>query len=122
MDTIVQDLRYGVRQLVKNPGFTTIAVMTLTLGIAINATMFSLVSAILLRRPPGRDPDRLAVVTTIDPSGGFQADISAVSVPNYLAWRQSNTVFSEMAAADMYRTVGLSSERQSEAVRSAAVS
>lgn len=122
MGNILHDVRYVIRQLRKNPGFTAIAVITLTLGIAINATMFSLVSAILLRRPPGRDPDRLAVVTTIDPSGGFQADISAVSVPNYLAWREGNTVFSEMAAADMYRTVGLTSERQSEAVRSAAVS
>lgn len=122
MESILQDLRYVVRQLRKNPGFTAIAVITLTLGIALNATMFSLVSAILLRRPPGYDPDRVAVVTTIDPSGGFQADISAVSVPNYLAWRQSNTVFSEMAAADMYRTASLSSDRQSESVVSAAVS
>jgi putative ABC transport system permease protein len=122
MGNILHDVRYVIRQLRKNPSFTAIAVITLTLGIAINATMFSLVSAILLRRPPGRDPDRIAVVTTIDPSGGFQADISAVSVPNYLAWRENNSVFSEMAAADMYRTVGLTSERQSEALRSAAVS
>lgn len=122
MGNILHDGRYVIRQLRKNPGFTSIAVITLTLGIAINATMFSLVSAILLRRPPGRDPDRIAVVTTIDPAGGFQADISAVSVPNYLAWRDSNSVFSEMAAADMYQTVGLTSGRLSEAVHSAAVS
>lgn len=122
MQSILQDVRYVVRQLRKKPGFTAIAVITLSLGIALNATMFSLVSAIMLRRPPGRDPDRIAVVTAIDPSGGFQADISAVSVPNYLAWRESNTAFSEMAAADMYRTAGLSSDRQSEAIRSAAVS
>jgi putative ABC transport system permease protein len=122
MNTLVQDLRYGLRQLIKNPGFTTIAVVTLALGIGINATMFSMVSAILLRRPPGHDPDRVAVVSTINPSSGFQADNSQVSVPNYLAWRESNHVFSEVAAADEYRNVSLTEQRESESVRSAAVS
>ncbi len=122
MDTIVQDLRYGVRQLVKNPGFTAIAVITLALGIAVNATMFSLVSAILLRRPPGRDPDRVAVVTGVDPAAGFQADISTVSVPNFLAWRQGNHVFSDMAAVDQFRMASLTAQSESEAVPAAAVS
>ena len=122
MDTIIQDLRYGLRQLRKSPGFTTIAVLTLALGIAVNATMFSMVSAILLRRPPGVDPDRVAVVTSIDPASGFQADASQVSAPNFLAWRESNHVFSEMAAADVYRTASLTSQRESQPVRAAAVS
>ena len=122
MDGILQDLRYGIRQLVKNPGFTAIAVFTLALGIGINATMFSLVSAVLIRRPPGHEPDRVAVVTTIDPAAGFQADSSPVSVPNYLAWRDANHVFSEMAAADEFRMVGLTAEPETEAVRAAAVS
>ena len=121
MDTIVQDLRYGLRQLVKNPGFTTIAVVTLALGIGINATMFSMVSGILLRRPPGREPERVAVVSGVDPASGFQADNSTVSAPNYLAWRDSNHVFSEMAAADEYRSASLTTQRESEAIRSAAV-
>ena len=72
MGNLVQDVRYALRQLRKNPGFTTIAVVTLALGIAVNATMFSMVSAFLLRRPPGRDPDTVAVVTSIDPGRGFQ--------------------------------------------------
>src|SRR4029077_9397568 len=76
METMLQDLRYALRQLRKNPGFTSIAVLTLGLGIAINATMFSMVSAILLRRPPGREPERVAVVSTVDPAQGFQADAS----------------------------------------------
>ncbi|HXJ88736.1 MAG TPA: ABC transporter permease [Candidatus Binatia bacterium] len=122
METIVQDLRYGIRQLVKNPGFTAIAVVTLALGIGINATMFSLVSGILLRRPPGRDPDRVAVVSGIDPGNGFQPDIATLSIPNYLAWRESNQVFSEMAAADEYRTASLTGQQESQSVRSAAVS
>ncbi|MGH9494895.1 MAG: ABC transporter permease, partial [Candidatus Sulfotelmatobacter sp.] len=120
MDTIVQDLRYGLRQLVKNPGFTAIAVITLALGIGINATMFSMVSGILLRRPPGREPERVAVVSGVDPASGFQADNSTVSMPNYLAWRDANHVFSEMAAADEYRSASLTSQRESESVRAAA--
>jgi len=122
METIVQDLRYGLRQLRKNPGFTAISVLTLALGIAVNATMFSLVSAFLLRRPPGREPERVAVITSVDPAQGFQADASPVSVPNYLAWREANHVFADMAATDEYRTVSLTSQRQSEALHSAAAS
>ena len=122
MDTIVQDLRYGMRQLVKNPGFTAVAVVTLALGIGINATMFSLVSAILLRRPPGREPDRVAVVTGIDPGNGYQPDTAPVSIPNYLAWREGNHVFSEMAAADEYRSASLTGQQESESLRLAAVS
>jgi putative ABC transport system permease protein len=85
METIIQDLRYGLRQLRKNPGFTAIAVLTLALGIAVNATMFSLVSAFLLRRPPGQEPERVVVVSSVDPAQGFQADANPVSAPNYLA-------------------------------------
>jgi predicted permease len=122
METMVHDLRYGLRQLRKNPGFTVIAVLTLALGIAVNTTMFSMVSAFLLRRPPGHEPERVAVVTSVDPAGGFQADANPVSAPNYLAWREANHVFRDMAAADEYRTVSLTSQRQSEAIPSAAVS
>src|SRR5215469_15117158 len=114
MDTIVQDLRYGLRQLVKNPGFTAVAVLTLALGIGINATMFSLVSAILLRRPPGREPERVSVVTGIDPGNGYQPDTATVSIPNYLAWRQGNHVFSEMAAADEFHSASWTGQHESE--------
>jgi predicted permease len=84
--------------------------------------MFSMVSAFLLRRPPGRDPDTIAVVTAIDPGRGFQADASTLSVPNYLAWREANHVFTETAASDPYRTVSLTLQRQSEAQSCSAVS
>lgn len=122
MDTVVQDLRYGVRQLIKNPGFTAISVVTLALGIAINATMFSFVSAILLRRPPGPDPDQVAVVTGIDPASGFLPDASTLSIPNYLAWRDVNHVFADVAAANEYRPVSLTAQREAESVLAAAVS
>lgn len=122
MQTVVQDLRYGIRQLVKNPGFTAIAVITLGLGIGVNSTMFSMVSGILLRRPPGRRPDRIAVVTGIDPGNGYQPDTAAVSIPNYLAWKDANHVFSEMAAADEFHTTSWTGQHESESLRSAVVS
>jgi predicted permease len=127
-------LRLAIRMLLKKPGFTAAAVVTLALGIAVNATMFSMVSAFLLRRPPGRDPERVAVVSSVNPAPGFQADANPVSAPNYFAWREANHVFAETAAADEYRTLSLSSQGslpaadqtaatgQPEALRSAAVS
>jgi predicted permease len=128
VETFAQDLRYALRVLRKNPGFTSIAVITLALGIAVNATMFSLVSAFLLTPPPVRDPERVVVVSMVNPNPVFQADGFPVSIPNYLAWRKANHVFAGMAAAHAHRTASLTSQGspagagQPEAVRLAAVS
>src|SRR5258706_10501934 len=113
MGTLRSDLRLAIRMLLKKPGFTTAAVLTLALGIAVNATMFSLVSAFLLRRPPVRDPERVAVVSSVNPAPAFHADASSVSAPNYLGWREANQVFEDMAAADEYRTVSLTAQNHS---------
>jgi putative ABC transport system permease protein len=120
-DTLFQDVRYALRGTRKSPGFTTAAGLTLALGIAVNATMFSLVSAFLLRRPPGSEPERVAVVTSVNPAGGFLPDTHAVSAPNYLAWRTANDVFESMAAADEERTVSLTWQGQTQALPAAAV-
>jgi predicted permease len=128
LEVLLQDLRFGTRMLWKNPGFTAVSTVTLALGIAVNATIFSMVSAFLLRRPPGREPDRVAVVSSINPAASFLADENPVSAPNYLAWREANHVFADAAAADEFRTVNLTSQgltgtaSQPEALRSAAVS
>ncbi len=122
METFRNDLRLAVRMLLKNPGFTAIAVQTLALGVAVNATMFSLVSAFLLQRPPGRDPQRVVVVSSVNPNQVFHADTFPVSVPNYLAWREANHVFADTAAADDFRTVSFTAQDQPEALRSSAVS
>src|SRR6516165_11817653 len=61
LEGVAQDLRHAFRTLGKAPGFTAVAVLTRALGIAINATMFSLVSAYLIRRPPTYEPERVAV-------------------------------------------------------------
>ncbi|MBZ5525575.1 MAG: ABC transporter permease, partial [Acidobacteriia bacterium] len=107
MEIFRKDLQLAVRTLLKSPGFAAIAVLTLTLGIAVNATMFSLVSAFLLRRPPCQEPERIAVVSSIDPTPGFESDTNPVSAPNYLAWREANHVFTDMAAAEEHRSVSL---------------
>jgi predicted permease len=121
LEILFQDLRYAVRALFKNPGFTIAVVVTLALGIAVNATMFSLVSAFLLRRPVVHEPDRVAVVTSINPARGFLPDTNPVSAPNYLAWHEANDVFSDTSAADEYRTVSLTAQGKPEALSSAAV-
>jgi putative ABC transport system permease protein len=122
METFAKDLRLAIRMLVKKPGFAAIAVLTLALGIAVNATIFSLVSAFLLRRPAGHDPGRIVVVSSTNAARAFQADVISVSPPNYLAWRGANDVFADMAAADEYRTVSIVSQGQPESLRSAAIS
>jgi predicted permease len=122
LEILFQDLRYAVRALFKNPGFTIAVVVTLALGIAVNTTMFSLVSAFLLRRPVVHEPDRVAVVTSINPARGFLPDTNPVSAPNYLAWREGNDVFSDISAADEDRTVSLTAQGKPEALPAAAVS
>jgi predicted permease len=133
LDGVTQDFTFAARTLSKSPGFTSIAVLTLTLGIAVNVTMFSLVSAFLLRRPPGREPSRIVVISGVNPVQSFQSDLDGVSAPNYLAWRHANHGFSDLAAADEYRTLSLtgqgldtigqpSSTGRPEAIRSSAIS
>ena len=128
LDILLQDLRFAVRQLFKSPGFTVAAMLTLALGIAANATMFSMVSAFLLRRPPVRDAERVAVISSVNPAPAFQPDATPASAPNYLAWREENHVFEDIAAAKEYGTVSFTAvgqpaeAGQPEVLRSAAVS
>lgn len=121
LDIFFQDLRYAVRGLVKSPGFATAAVLTLAMGIAANATIFSMVSAYLLRRPPGRDPDGVVVISSVNPGGGMFADVNRVSAPSYLTWRTISDRF-ETIAAQQDRTVSLTWQGQSTALLSEAVS
>src|SRR5258708_29454376 len=101
-ENFLMDLRYGLRMLRKDTGFTAVAVLTLALGIAVNATMFSLVSGFLLARPPGREPERALSITSVNPAGGILPPASAVSAPKYVALPPANHVFERIARADGY--------------------
>ena len=121
LESILADIRFALRQLVKSPGFTLTAVLTLALGIAVNATMFSMVSAFLLPHLPGRDPENIVVTTSINPDATFQASANPVSVPNYVAWAGDTHLFSEMAADDDRKGNLMEPGQQPEAITYAAV-
>ena len=89
-DVLTQDRRFCARTLRKAPGFTAVAVLTIGLGIAVNATMFCMVRTFLLRRPPDRDPKHVVVVTSVNAEGSYLSDRKPVSAANYLAWRKAN--------------------------------
>src|SRR5215475_5694808 len=94
MNTLPQDLRYGARMLLKKPGFTLIAVITLALGIGANTAIFSVVNAVVLRPLPYRDPDRLVHVYRMQPP----VERSPVSVPAFLDFAAQQQVFESFAA------------------------
>jgi putative ABC transport system permease protein len=97
MNTLFQDLKYGLRMLAKNPGFTTVAVLTLALGIGANTAMFSVVNAVLLRPLSYKDPDRLvsiwAGIPSMNISGAF---VEYNTFADY--WRAKNQSFQSMVA------------------------
>jgi putative ABC transport system permease protein len=121
LDTFFQDMRYAARGILKSPGFNVAAVVTLAMGIAVNTTIFSMVSGFLLRRPPGREPERVLVITSISPARGFVPDANPVSAPNFLAWRSASNLFESMAA-DEGRVYNLTQQGQTTAKSAAAVS
>ena len=90
----MNDIKFAFRQLGKSPGFTLVAVLTLALGIGANTAIFSIINAVLLRPLPYPDADRIMV---LNESAGPGQDF-AVALPDYLDWRNDNTVFEHLAA------------------------
>jgi predicted permease len=117
MDELWQDLRLGVRLVVKNFGFTILVVITLALGIGGSTAIFSVVNAVLLRPLPYEDPDRLVMLS----ERSERLEQMSVSLPDYYDWRERNTVFQEIA---VYRrqSFNLTGVGEAERIDGAAVS
>ena len=95
MENLLYDVRYGIRVLLKSPGFTAVALLALTLGIGANTAIFSVVNTVLLRPLAYKDPDRLMTLWETTQS----IERSSASIPNFKDWRAQNQSFDDMAAA-----------------------
>src|ERR1043165_7345093 len=94
MNTLLQDLKYGIRMLLKHPLVAAIAVITLALGIGANTAIFSVVNAVLLNPLPYRQPDRLVALWSNVPGHGRWRNSPA----NFFDWKKQNTVFEDVVA------------------------
>jgi predicted permease len=101
MDDLAKDVRFGIRMLLKNRGFSAIAVLSLALGFGLNTTIFTVVNAVLLNPLPVRDLSRLVQLDTIDVKTKVtQANVAkmGMSFPNFQDYRRQNEVFTDLAA------------------------
>src|SRR5262245_39079814 len=94
----MNDLKFAIRQLTKNPGFTSVAVLTLALGIGANTAIFSVVNAVLLRPLPFPGAERLLMIHTIHQPQGRNQLFETVFDPDFKEWNEQNHVFEHMAA------------------------
>src|ERR1044072_6609344 len=102
MESLFSDIRYAVRSLLKRPGFTTIAVITLALGIGANSAIFSAINALLLKPLPIPNQDRVVAIWDKNPGRGYQHN--EVAFANYLDWRAQNHSFDHLALERWWST------------------
>src|SRR5204862_6063617 len=110
MNSLFQDVRYALRQLRKNPGFTVTAVLTLAVGIGATAAMFSVIDAVVLRPLPYNDVARIVDIQT-SPASGSRAPISW---PAYLDMRKLTTSFEALAGYEDYWGMTLTTVKQTQ--------
>src|SRR5215212_7782718 len=96
MDTLLQDLRYAVRTLIKNPGFAVLTIACLALGIGVNSTIFSVVDTVAIRPLPFRAPDRLVALHTTRRANGIER--GGASFLDVQDWRARTRSFSDIAS------------------------
>ncbi len=119
VDTLIQDLRYAIRTLIKNPGFSVVAVLTLALGISVNTTMFTVVNGVLLEPLPYPHPGR---VLTLWERHLSDDTLGNVAPANFADWHQQCRSFSKMAALDPYPDFILNGYGEAKRLAGAAVS
>jgi hypothetical protein len=102
MESLFSDFRYAVRNLIKRPGFTAIAVVTLAVGIGANSAIFSAINALLLKPLPIPNQDRVVAIWDKNPSRGVKHD--EVTFPNYFDWRAQNRSFDHLALERWWST------------------
>src|SRR5687767_13925080 len=116
METLFKDIQYGIRGLIKRPGFTAVAIITLALGIGANTAIFSVVNAVVLRPLPYAEPERLVMLWETMPGN----DRRSVAPGNFFDWRSQNKTFQELAAT-FYANFNLTSDGEPDRVNGATV-
>jgi putative ABC transport system permease protein len=109
MKTLLRDLRFGLRMLVRNPGFTAVAIITMALGLGANTALFSVVNGVMLQALPFKEPDRLMFV--LETNNKFPAPGVSASSLNYRDWKEQNHSFENLAARQAFAGNLTSSER-----------
>jgi putative ABC transport system permease protein len=115
---LIADVRYGVRQLRRSPGFTAVAIITLALGVGANTAIFSVVDAILLRPLPYRDPGRLIYISEFWP---HESNVKTVPSPDFANWSEHGRLFDGLAAYGGGAELNLTSTEEPERVQGARV-
>lgn len=113
MTTLLADIRFGLRMLLKSPTMTVVALVALTLGIGANTAIFSVVNAVLLRTFPYANAEQLVMVW--EKRQGGRTDQNVINLGNFTDWKQQNQVFSDMAAF-FDRSMNLTSDGEPEEV------
>ncbi|HEX8764426.1 MAG TPA: ABC transporter permease, partial [Candidatus Acidoferrum sp.] len=112
VERLMQDLRYGIRMLLKSPGFTAVAILTLALGIGANTALFSVVNGVLLKPLPYSHPEELVWLAESKPN----FDTGSISFPNFRDWQKDNRTFSAMAISRGY-SFNLTGQGEAEPLR-----
>ncbi|HYH84023.1 MAG TPA: ABC transporter permease, partial [Pyrinomonadaceae bacterium] len=117
MRTLLQDIRYGLRVLLRKPGFTLVAVLTLALGVGANTAIFSVVNAVLLRPLPYEEPEQIVWLWENNPQAG--ATTMSISLPNLRDWKEQNRSFERIGATRGVNLALTGGGQQAERVQAA---